>query len=98
MAEELRYKEIPGERDEHEITLYGLLVCEPCRDAERFLTEQGYKHTHITLEHQKPGIRQELKRRFQEAYGGRPIYPVLELNGELIFGFDPDRWKSYLES
>jgi arsenate reductase-like glutaredoxin family protein len=97
MAEKLRSKEVEGNRNGREITLYGLMVCEPCREAELFLQEHGYKHTHVILEHQQPGIRQDLKRRFQEAYGARPIYPVLEIDGELVFGFDPETWQSLLD-
>ena len=29
-------------------------------------------------------------------YGAEPIYPVLEMAGELHFGFDEDIWKSLL--
>lgn len=95
---ELKYKVIEGEHDEHELMLYGLLICEPCRKAEAFLKENGFQHKHVILEYQKPDVRHELKKHFQEEYGGRPIYPVLRVDGEYLFGFDPDVWHSYLES
>lgn len=91
-----RYQEFEGVGSAEAVTVYGLLQCVPCKEAKEFLQESGLAFRYVILEHQKPDIRQELKRRFQEILGRRPVYPVLEVNGEFTFGFHIETWRTEL--
>ncbi len=88
----LRVTDIEGTTSGHQLVLYGLLQCEPCREAKEYLATRGIAYRSITVDWQLPENRVALKKRFESSYGKRPIYPVLEIDGTLHFGFDPEAW------
>lgn len=88
----LRVTDIEGSSTGQRLVLYGLLQCEPCREAKEYLAGRGIAYRSITVDWQLPENRVALKKRFEAAYGRRPIYPVLEIDGDLHFGFDPAAW------
>lgn len=96
MIEGLRTKDIAGSSGHEGIVVYGLLDCEPCREAEQMLTELSIPHKYAILEWQKPDVRKALKKRFFKEYGAQPIYPILEYNDTLHIGFDKKRWSEIL--
>jgi glutaredoxin len=96
MVEGLRTKDIPGSSDHEGIIVYGLLDCEPCREAEAMLEAHDVPHQHVIIEWQKPEIRQTLKKQFFQEYGAQTIYPVLEYQGNRYYGYDEQRWMEIL--
>jgi len=42
--------------------------------------------------------RHEIQADFERAYGAKPIYPVLEIDGELYFGFNREVWRRLLST
>ncbi|MFW5785635.1 MAG: glutaredoxin family protein [bacterium] len=91
-----RFQEFSGNGSPQDITVYGLLQCVPCKEAKEFLQGTGVAFRYVILEQQKPEVRQELKRTFQDRLGKRPVYPVLEIKGELTFGFHLPTWRAVL--
>jgi glutaredoxin len=73
-----------------------LMRCEPCREAKEFLARHDIAYRSVTVDWQLPEQRIAVKKRLEQAYGDRPIYPVLELDGQLHFGFDAGRWAALL--
>lgn len=94
--EELRYTEVDGPHSQHEVVLYSLQRCEPCRDAREFLQRHGVRHRLVVVDWQLPQRRIAVKQTLEERYGARPIYPAIEIDGQFWFGFDPDRWRELL--
>jgi glutaredoxin len=91
-----RYQEFDGTGSPENVTVYGLLQCVPCKEAKEFMESTGLAFRYVILEQQKPEVRQELKKTFQAELGARPVFPVLEVNGELTFGFRTEQWRTEL--
>jgi glutaredoxin len=96
MHPDTRYTEVPGEDPGHDIAVYGLTRCEPCKQAREFLSAKGWRYKYVHLERQPQETRQEIKKDFSRAHGRRPVFPVLEIDGEYHFGFNPDAWEQWI--
>lgn len=96
MIDSPRYQEFEGSGSPDDVTVYGLFACVPCKEAKEFLQEMGLAFRYVILEHQKPDLRQQLKKVFQDRLGGRPVYPVLEVKDEFTFGFKKEAWRAVL--
>ncbi len=96
MHPETTYTSIDGEDSGHDIVVYGLTRCEPCKEARSYLESRGWAYKYVHLERQPQQIRQEMKKEFAEAHGKRPLFPVLELDGELHFGFSQAAWERWI--
>ncbi len=78
--------------------LYGLTTCSHCLTARRFLEEYELPFQMVYLDTLEPEIRRPVMHALREAYGRRVLYPVLEVDGEFVFGFDHDEWTELIES
>ena len=96
MHPETKYTNVPGEDSGHEIVVYGLTRCEPCKEARTYLESRGWAYKYVHLERQPQEIRQEMKKEFARAHGKRPVFPVLEIDGELHFGFSQAAWEQWI--
>ncbi|TVQ38092.1 MAG: glutaredoxin family protein [Spirochaetaceae bacterium] len=94
--EPLRYQDFDGRHNRHRVTVYGLQNCSPCRDARQFLATHDVAHRYVMVDWQLPRTRIEIKQRLEQAYGDRPIYPAIEIDNQLHFGFDGGRWAELL--
>jgi glutaredoxin len=96
METRLAYETVPGSDTGKEIVMYGLSFCDHCQAGKQFLEGSGVGFSYGFLDDSPPPIRAVAIARFTRAYGKKPIYPILEIDGELIFGFDPDVWRRSL--
>ena len=92
MYSDVPYVQLPGERVVEGAYIYGMSFCTYCARARAFLEEEGYSVKVLLLNRLPAPRRKELQADFARARGAEPIYPVLELNGQLYFGFDADVW------
>ncbi|MFO8065777.1 MAG: glutaredoxin family protein [Spirochaetota bacterium] len=93
MHEDVKYTDVPGTTFGHEVVVYGLTRCEPCREAKQFLEAKGWAYKYVHLERQPAELRQQIKKDFAKAQSKRPVFPVLEIDGRYYFGFDPQTWE-----
>jgi len=96
MHPDTKYTEVPGEDPGRQIVVYGLTQCEPCKEARSYLESRGWAYRYVHLERQPRELRQEIKKGFAAAQGRRPVFPVLEVDGEVHFGFNPDAWEQWI--
>ena len=94
--EPLRYQDSDGRHSRHRVTVYGLQNCSPCRDARQFLANHDVAHRYVMVDWQLPQTRRAIKQQLEQACGGRPVYPAIEVDGTLYFGFDAGRWAELL--
>jgi glutaredoxin len=94
MYPDVPYVQLPGKRVVEGAYVYGLSFCTYCAQARAFLEREGYSVKVLLLNRLPAPRRKELQADFATARGAEPIYPVLELDGELYFGFDPDVWRN----
>lgn len=98
MYSDLHYAQLPGEHVVSQAYVYGFSTCPYCSQARAFLEREGISVHALLLDRLPRERRQELQEDFTRAYGAEPIYPVLEIAGELYFGFDEEIWKRLLLS
>ena len=72
------------------VTLYATEWCGYCKQARRFLDQKGIAYNEFDIEKDAEA------RKAYEALGGRGI-PLIDVNGTLIRGFEPDRILAALE-
>ncbi len=98
MYPDVPYVQLPGEHVVSNAYVYGLSFCSHCGRAREFLTREGLSVQAILLDRLPAERRHQIQEDFEIAYGAKPIYPVLEIDGELYFGFDGEVWSSLLRS
>lgn len=96
MYEDVRYKKLEGARRVDEAYVYGLSYCDHCKEAVQFLATEGFALRYVYLDRIRGEIRKRVTTELEELRGEKLIYPILELNGEFYFGFDPDTWRRLL--
>lgn len=97
MFPQLKYKELPGERLRDEVYVYGFSFCEHCARARRFLEEEGLGCSYVLLDAVPAETRKPIEEHFEAVYGEKAIYPVLEVDGRFLFGFNAELWRSVLK-
>lgn len=79
------------------VYLYGLSYCGHCKEGQALLEEMGIPFKMTLIDTLDADIRRPALKRFRDMYGKHVPYPVLEVDGEYLFGFDPDAWKEHLK-
>ncbi len=87
-----RSKQVPDRPDAPPVYFYGLSSCEHCKEGRDLLEEQQVPFEMVYLDTLDPEIRRPVLHEFRQRYGDRVPYPVLEIEGEFLFGFDRERW------
>ena len=78
--------------------LYGLTTCVHCLTARRLLEEYELPFHMVYLDTLDVEVRRPVMQALRAQYGSRVLYPVLEVDGDFMFGFDRDEWTELLES
>ena len=66
------------------INIYTLPTCPHCRQLKKFLNKYGVSYKEISVENGGKALSEMEKKSKQSGV------PVIELNGKIIVGFDPD--------
>jgi glutaredoxin len=96
MSTKLATETVAGRDAGHAVALYGLSFCDHCHEGKAFLESAGIEFEFAFIDLQPAPIRAQATARFRRVYGESLIYPILEVDGELIFGFDESEWRSRL--
>lgn len=67
------------------IILYVTPWCKYCDDVRNFLTEKGIEFKEVNIALDRKGLK-ELRRK-----SGQIGVPVLDVNGEIVIGFSPEK-------
>ena len=74
----------------HDITIYSSPSCPPCHAVKDFLDEKGVDYTVYDVSQDK-----EKAREMMQKSGGMAV-PTLDIDGEIIVGFQKDQIKRLL--
>lgn len=74
----------------HKVTVYKTAVCPWCHKAMEWLDERNVKYNDIDV-----GADAKAAEEMIEKSGQRGV-PVIDIDGEIIVGFDPAKMKKYL--
>lgn len=77
---------------EHEVVIYTTSWCGWCRKAVKFLTQRG-----VAFENRDIEANREWRRELKQKTGSTSV-PMVEIDGEIIRGYDPERMAALLEA
>jgi len=73
------------------ITIYSTPTCPFCKQAKAFFDEQGVKYTDIDVMHDQEKAQEMIQK------SGQMGVPVIDIDGEIIVGFDEKKLKEIIE-
>lgn len=76
---------------EHNVIIYSSPTCPHCNNAKKFLDEQGVEYTDYDV------ISDEEKKDEMVEKSGAMSVPVIDVDGQIITGFDKDALKKALD-
>jgi len=85
----------PGSRRSHRVTLYALSTCGWCRKAKEMLDAEDIGYDYVFVDQTAGPEREECVARVREL-NPRGSYPTIEIDGEVVAGFDEDRIRELL--
>jgi glutaredoxin len=92
---------VAGENREHDVVLYSLSSCTPCKKTMRLLEGMGIEYEYIHLDTANPDERGEAMVELGEVLPGRGIqiaYPVIVINDLIsIVGFSERKLRKVFE-
>ena len=79
---------------DHNITIYSTTWCGFCKMAKKYLDDKGIKHTDKDIE-LDPAAQLELIKKLDGTFRG---VPVIDIDGQIILGFDRPKIDAALAS
>lgn len=85
----------PGKRAGHKVTFFGLSTCGWCRRAKEFLDQNDVDYHFIYVDQAQGTDRTEAVDEVRKL-NPRGSYPTLQIDGEVVVGFDEERMNELL--
>ncbi|MBL7051565.1 MAG: glutaredoxin family protein [Nanoarchaeota archaeon] len=76
---------------EHKIVMYGTPSCHWCKKAKEFFVEKGVKYEYIDVQADQEKAKEMVEK------SGQMGVPVIDIDGEILVGFEEDKIKKILE-
>lgn len=73
------------------VKIYTTTWCHFCKEAKKFFSENNVKFTEVNVENDQKAAEEMIEK------SGQMGVPVIEINGEIIVGFDRNRIKKALK-
>ncbi|HDQ99686.1 MAG TPA: glutaredoxin family protein [candidate division WOR-3 bacterium] len=80
----------PGANKKHKVRLYGLSTCGWCRKTKELLDSQQVEYEYVYVDQCEGDERAELTAAVR-ALNPRGSFPTVEIDGEVVVGYDDDR-------
>lgn len=77
---------------EHKITVYSTSTCAACKQAKAFITEKGFEY-----ENKDVGEDAKAREEMMTKNGGIISVPTIEIDGQIIIGYDAEKIESALQ-
>lgn len=81
---------VPGKNNKHKIMLYALSTCVWCRKMKELLDAQEVAYDYVYVDQCQGEERTAMISRVKEL-NPRASYPTLQIDDEVVVGFDEDR-------
>ncbi len=81
---------VPGKNNKHKIMLYALSTCVWCRKMKELLDAQEVAYDYVYVDQCQGEERTAMTSRVREL-NPRGSYPTLQIDDEVVVGFDEDR-------
>jgi glutaredoxin-like protein NrdH len=80
-----------------DVFLYALSTCPWCRKAKQFFTDNNVPFELVEIDQLRGDAQDAAAEKAYELSGGRR-FPVAVINGEVVVGYNPDRYLELLKS
>jgi glutaredoxin-like protein NrdH len=87
---------VEGTKQDHNITLYALSTCGWCRKTKELLDANQVQYEYIDVDQCQGEERAEVSGKVREL-NPRGSFPTVQVDGEVVAGFDEDRIRELLE-
>jgi len=77
------------------VTMYSLSNCLWCRKAKKYFEEQGIAYEYIDYDRADTEKQQSIDRDMRDIEAGG--FPVVKIGGDVVTGYQPDRYKELLD-
>jgi len=78
--------------DQKQIIIYGAGWCSPCHVTKQYLDQKGFKYEYRDIDSNREWLEESVKK------SGANSIPVIDIEGEIIIGFDRPRIDAALAS
>ncbi len=85
-----------GTNDKHRVMLYALSTCGWCRRTKELLDANDIAYDYIYVDNCTGDERQQVANRVREL-NPRGSYPTIQIDDQVVAGFDEDRIRELLE-
>ena len=88
---------IPGPRDAHQVTFYGLSTCIWCKRTRQYLEDQGVKFDYVYLDLLQGQEREEAITQVRKRNSSVSFPTIVIDDSQCVVGYKPDKLKEVLE-
>ncbi len=92
----MNLKKVAGSNNKHRVTLYALSTCGWCRRTKELLNEHNIEYDYIDVDLCIGEEREEVLNAVRQI-NPRVSFPTLQIDGQVVVGFDEERIKELLE-
>ena len=92
----MKLNHVPGRNAKHRVTLYALSTCGWCRKTKELLDANQVQYEFIDVDQCQGDERAEVSSKVREL-NPRGSFPTVQVDGEVVAGFDEDRLRELLE-
>jgi glutaredoxin len=94
----VEYKQITGERTDHDVTVYSLSTCAFCRRAIEYLKSMNVQFRYAHLDQFDVDTKRAVKRELAERFDNIVVFPILVVDDQKAFsGFTESVWARALD-
>ncbi len=91
----MSFIKVPGTRNRHRVVLYALSTCGWCRKTKELLQGEDVEHEYVDVDLLEGFERKMVSEEVREL-NPRGNYPVLQIDEQVIVGYDPDKTREAL--
>lgn len=97
ILESVQYTEVPGQRDNHAITVYALSTCGFCKRALAFLNDNNFAYRYIYVDLIPLETKNEIKEALKNKFKVNIAFPFAVIDDtKYLVGFIEADWKKEL--
>lgn len=92
----MNFTRVSGKNNKHKVTVYALSTCGWCRRTKDLLNTHSIEYDYIDVDLCVGPERDEVLNRIQNI-NPKVSFPTVQINDEVVVGFDEERIKKLLE-
>lgn len=94
----VEYKQVAGDRSDHDVIVYSLSTCAFCRRAIEFLKSKSVQFRYAHLDQFDIDTKRSVKRELAERFDNIVVFPILVVDDQKAYsGFTESVWARALD-